>query len=282
MGTPSQQSPNPYLPHLATLVKVADEAPEIKTFAAQFQSQALADDFQFKPGQFIEVSVFGHGECPFGLARGPGRPGPLIFSVARMGKVTSALHGLSEGDTIGIRGPFGNGFPMEEHEGKSLVIVAGGIGMPPLRSVVEYALDHRDKYDRLLLIYGARTPELLCYKELLREWDASPHIEVVVTVDEGDENWTGRVGVVTVPLGEIAPSPQNAVAYTVGPPIMLRFVIKTLLGIGFGAEQIYASLEARMKCGLGKCGRCNVGPKLVCLDGPVFSQAQLERLGASF
>ena len=282
MATARQQADNPYVPHLATVVEVTDEAAEIKTFAAEFHDQPVADGFHFKPGQFIEVSVFGHGECPFGLARGPDRPGPIIFSVAKMGKVTSALHGLSEGDTIGIRGPFGNGFPMQEHEGKSLIIVAGGIGMPPLRSVVEYALDHRDKYDRLLLIYGARTPELLCYKQLLKQWEAAAEIEVVLTVDEGDDGWTGRVGVVTVPLAEISPSPQNAVAYTVGPPIMLRFVIKTLLDIGFAAEQIYASLEARMKCGLGKCGRCNVGPKFVCLDGPVFSQAELQRLGATF
>ena len=282
MATARQYAANPYVPHLATLVKVADEAPEVKTFAAEFQDEAVANSFRFKPGQFIEVSVFGHGESPFGLARGPDRPGPIIFSVAKMGRATRALHGLSEGDTIGIRGPFGNGFPMQEHEGKSLVIVAGGIGMPPLRSVVEYALDHREQYERLLLVYGARTPELLCYKELLGEWEAAPEIDVVLTVDRGDDVWTGRVGVVTIPLAEISPSPENAVAYTVGPPIMLRFVIKTLLDIGFAADQIYASLEARMKCGLGKCGRCNVGPKFVCVHGPVFSHAELQRIAASF
>jgi NAD(P)H-flavin reductase len=273
---------NPYLPRLARLESIEDEGPGLKTFHAEFLEDATGNGFAFKPGQFIEVSVLGVGESPFGLAKGPDRPGPLRFSVAKLGRVTTALHRLSPDDIIGIRGPFGNGFPMAEHEGKSLIIVGGGVGLPPLRSVVEYALDHRDRYDRLMLFYGARQPELLCYKDLLREWDESPDIETVLMVDQGDENWKGRVGLPTQFLAEIRPSPENAVAYMVGPPVMMRFVTLTFLELGFGPEQVFLSLEARMKCGIGKCGRCNCGPAFVCLDGPVFSYAKLCELGESF
>jgi len=269
---------NPYQPHLAVLERIDEEAPGIKTFYAALQEPEVAESFTWQPGQFLEASVLGVGEAPFGIAKGPGRPGPLMFSVARMGAVTCALHGLSPGDHIGIRGPLGRGFPLPEHEGKNLYIIAGGIGLPPLRSVVEYALDHRGKYERLVLVYGARSPELLCYKDALEEWSKRPDLDVHLTVDRVGDGWQGHVGVVPTYCEELGLDPQNAVAYTVGPPIMIHFAIVSLTRLGFGPDQIFPSLEAKMKCGLGKCGRCNVGSKLVCLHGPVFSFRELQAL----
>jgi len=279
MAAAPEMIANPYLPHLATLESVVEEAPGIRTFRANFNDGTVGQSFYYKPGQFIEVSVFGVGECPFGLARGPDRMGPVMFSIARMGKVTSALHRLRAGDTIGIRGPYGNGFPVDQWRGKNLHIIAGGIGLPPLRTVVEYALDHRDDFGEVTLVYGARSPELLVYKDTLQEWVADDRIKVHLTVDKRDETWDGHEGFVPQYCEELALAPDNAIACTVGPPIMIFFVVKTLTGMGFTDDQIIASLEARMKCGVGKCGRCNVGPKFVCLDGPVFSYRELKELG---
>jgi sulfhydrogenase subunit gamma (sulfur reductase) len=270
---------NPYFPHPAVLEDIVEEGPGLKTFLARFQEDAVAEAFRPMPGQFLECTVYGVGEAPFGVACYNPNGGPIRFSVQKMGKVTSALHGLSPGDTIGLRGPYGRGFPVQQDEGKNLFIIGGGIGLPPLRSVVEYVLANRGKYGKVLLVYGARSPELLCYKDALREWEASPDIEVALTVDKGDETWSGHEGFVPQYCTELGLSPANAVAYTVGPPIMIKFVIAELTGLGFTPEQIIVSLEARMKCGIGKCGRCNVGPKFVCLDGPVFSYAELLVLG---
>lgn len=266
---------NPYLPHLARLDLVRDEGPGLMTFEASFLDSEIAQSFTYLPGQFIECSVFGLGEAPFGIAScaGPGRP--VRFSVQKMGKLSGGLHGLSAGDTIGLRGPFGNGFPMEAHKGKNLVIVAGGIGLPPLRSVVEYVLEHRGDYGEMLVVYGARNPGMLTYKDKLDEWAASSEMRLALTVDKGDETWSGHEGFVPQYVEELAPSADNAVLYTVGPPIMIHFVLLALKNLGWPPEQVYASLEAKMKCGFGKCGRCNIGPKFVCMDGPVFSQAEL-------
>ncbi len=164
---------------------------------------------------------------------------------------------------------------MLEHRGRNLVIVAGGIGLPPLRSVVEYVLEHREDYGRVLVVYGARNPSMLAYKDRLAEWQASDQLELALTVDKGDESWTGHEGFVPQFVEELAPSPDNSVLYTVGPPIMIHFVLLALKNLGWPPEQVFASLEAKMKCGFGKCGRCNIGPKFVCMDGPVWSQAEL-------
>lgn len=269
---------NPYLPHLCTLVSIRSEGPGLMTFEAAFKDPEIAASFDYMPGQFIECSIFGAGEAPFGIASAAAPNRPVRFSVQKMGRVTSALHGLSEGDTIGLRGPFGNGFPLKEHVGKNLVIVAGGIGLPPLRSVIEYVLEHRGDYGKMMVIYGARSPGLLTYKDKLDEWGASSDLDLKLTVDKGDETWTGHEGFVPAYLEELAPSFDDAVLYTVGPPIMIHFVLVALKKLGWPPEQVFASLEAKMKCGFGKCGRCNVGPKFVCQDGPVFSQAELATL----
>ena len=274
----SHHTKNPYLPHLAALQVVRDEGPGLMTFEAAFQDPEIAETFTYMPGQFLEVSVFGQGEAPFGLASCAGPNRPVRFSVQKMGRVSGALHGLSVGNVIGIRGPFGNGFPMLEHRGKNMVIVAGGIGLPPLRSVIDYILEHRADYGEVLVVYGARSPSLLAYKDKLEEWGQSDQLKLALTVDKGDETWTGHEGFVPQYVEELAPSPENAVLYTVGPPIMIHFVLLTLKNLGWPPAQVFASLEAKMKCGFGKCGRCNLGPKFVCMDGPVFSQEELLKL----
>jgi sulfhydrogenase subunit gamma (sulfur reductase) len=265
----------PYVPHLATLQLVRPEGPGLMTFEVAFSDPQIAETFTYMPGQFIECSVFGFGEAPFGIASCAGPNRPLRFSVQKMGRLTVALHGLSVGDTVGIRGPFGNGFPMVEHKGKNLVIVAGGIGLPPLRSVIEYVEENRADYGSVKIIYGARNPDMLTYKDKLEEWGQNQALELYLTVDKGDETWTSHEGFVPQYVEELAPSHENAVLYTVGPPIMIHFVLLALKKLGWPPEQVFASLEAKMKCGFGKCGRCNVGPKFVCMDGPVFSQAEL-------
>ncbi len=269
---------NPYLPHLATLTLVREEGPGLMTFEAQFQDPETAQTFTYLPGQFLEISVLGAGEAPFGIASvaGPGRP--LRFSVQKMGLVTTALHGLSEGATIGIRGPFGNGFPVLEHKGKNVLIIGGGIGLPPLRSVIEYLRENCHDYGEVCIIYGARNPQMLCYKECLLDWGQDEAFDLKLTVDKGDEDWEGHEGFVPSYLEELNPPADNAVAYTVGPPIMIKFVLQAFDKLGWPRNQVFASLEAKMKCGFGKCGRCNVGPKLVCLDGPVFSAEELQGL----
>ena len=269
---------NRFLPHVATLTTVREEGPGLITFEALFQDPEVAQTFTYMPGQFIEVSVFGVGEAPFGVASvaGPGRP--IRFSVQKVGLVTTALHGLSVGATIGLRGPFGNGFPVLEHRGKNIFLVGGGIGLPPLRSVIDYLREHCAEYGEVTVIYGARSPQLLVYKECLLEWGQCEDLDLCLTVDRGDETWEGHEGFVPSYLEELNPSPENAVAYTVGPPIMIKFVLETFDKLGWPRKQVFASLEAKMKCGLGKCGRCNCGPKLVCLHGPVFSAEELADL----
>lgn len=273
---------NPYLPALATVEQITQETWDTRTFRVALVDPAEREAFSYLPGQFLEVSAFGIGESPFGFSSTPSRPGFLEFSVKRLGQVTSALHELEQGTTIGVRGPLGNSFPCQQIRGKRLVFVGGGIGMAPLRSLINYCLDHRADYGPALIIYGARTPGDLCYRQDLEDWAKAPEAELKLTVDRGDDGWTGHVGFVPAYLAELAPSPEGAVAITCGPPIMIKFVLQELTKLGFTPEQIVTTLEMKMKCGIGKCGRCNVGDKYVCLDGPVFTYAQLRQMPAEY
>ncbi len=267
---------NPFLPYTGTLVETRDLAEGIKLLRVHLEDEAGRAAFaDYKPGQFAFVSAFGVGEVPFGLAGTPARSQELEFAVARVGTVTSALHGLEEGTPVGVRGPMGNWFPMENFRGKNVVIIGGGIGFAPLRPVIQYALDHRVDYGHLTILAAARAPNLLVFREEYEEWAAAPDTEFHVTVDVGDETWRGNVGLVTELQAKVSPSPENAIAVTCGPPIMIKFVTQLLQKQGFFPEQIYTTLEMKMKCGLGKCGRCNIGERYVCTDGPVFSHAQI-------
>lgn len=273
---------SPYIPELATIVETFDETPDIKTFRVVLQDPARMAAFRFEPGQVGQLSVFGTGESTFVINSPPTRMDHLQFTVMRVGELTHRLHTLKEGDPVGLRAPLGNHFPYQDMKGKDIVFIGGGVGMAPLRTLLLFMLDNRADYGKITLIYGARTPEHLCYKEELKEWAERGDLQVELTVDNPDKNWTKRVGVVPAVLTELGTSPENAVAVTCGPPIMIRFTLQALEKLGFKDEQIVTTLERRMKCGVGICGRCNIGEKFVCVDGPVFTQAQLRQMPQEF
>ena len=272
---------NVYLPKIAIMDRVVEEIADVKTFYWHFEDPAEQAAFRkFLPGQFAQVSVFGAGEFPASLPPSPTEE-ELFFTVRRVGNVTAALHQLQPGDKFAVRGPYGNGFPMNQYFGQNLLFVAGGIGLIPLRSCLNYALDNRDRYGKIQLFYGARGLKDLMYLGALREWEMTRGFECYLTVDRADDQWTGHVGVVgslfrkpgvTVPV-------ENTTAFVCGPPIMFRFVIRDLLGMGFQDTNIVSTLERYMKCGVGKCGHCCIGLAYVCADGPVFTYEQIKRLG---
>ncbi len=269
---------DPFIPYLATVQSVVDLTPDVKLFTVEFNDPAVRESFTYRPGQFAFVSVFGMGEVPFGITSVAQRNEGLQFAVRRVGTVTNALHEVREGDTVGVRGPFGNSFPLEDYEGKNIFIIGGGIGMAPLRPVINTVLDRRDSYGDLLIINGARTPQDLVFAPEFDVWAQSPRTKVELTVDRGDDNWTGRVALVPDVVRDIKPSPENMIAITCGPPIMIHFTLQALKELGFADRQIVTTLESNMKCGLGKCARCNVGDKYVCKDGPVFDFEQISQL----
>jgi NAD(P)H-flavin reductase len=267
---------NPYLPHLMKIEKVIIETPNIKTFHFNFKDEELKEEFNFKSGQFAEYSVFGAGESTFCISSSPTRKDHLEFSVMNAGRVTNEIHNLEFGDEIGFRGPFGNFFPIEDLKGKNLVFIGGGIGLAPLRSLIWNVFDNRKDYKDVTIIYGARSPNDLSFKYDLKAWEEEKTINMNTTVDRGDESWSGRVGLVPHVLEEIAPPSSNSVAITCGPPIMIKFTLQSLEKLGFTPKQIITTLEMRMKCGIGKCGRCNIGNIYVCKDGPVFTYEQIQ------
>jgi len=273
---------NPMVPYLGRLVEVKDLAAEIKLFAVGLLnggSQAFA---AYQPGQFAFLSAFGVGEAPFGIASTTERGDVLEFAVQRLGSVTTGLHELGPGDIVGVRGPLGNHFPLEAFIGKNLILLGGGIGGAPLRPVIHSVLDHRADFGHFTILWAARHPSLLVFTDEYDEWRAAPDTELHLTVDQPDQVWDHNVGLITELLEKVAPSPENAVAITCGPPVMIYYANKLLGKLGFTPEQCYVTLEARMHCGLGKCGRCNLGEKLVCVDGPVFSMAEVGGLMESF
>lgn len=275
-------SANPYMPMLGTIIETYDETPDVKTFRVVLKDEAAMAAFRFQPGQVAQLSVFGTGESTFVICSPPTRMDYLQFSVMRVGELTHRLHTLREGDPIGIRGPLGNHFPHADMKGKDIVFIGGGLGLAPLRTLLLFMLDNRQDYGNITLVYGGRTPEHLCFKDELKEWAERGDMRVELTVDTPDKGWTQRTGVVPAVLTDLAVSPKNAVAVTCGPPIMIRFTIQALEKLGFTDEQIVTTLERRMKCGIGLCGRCNIGEKFVCVDGPVFTQAQLKKLPQEF
>ena len=272
---------NVYLPKTAVLDRVVYEIPDVKTFYWRFEDPAEQQAFRrFRPGQFAQISLFGVGEFPASLPPSPTEE-ETFFTVRQVGSCTAALHQLEPGSKFAVRGPYGNGFPMQEYEGKNLVFVAGGIGLIPLRSCIIYALQHRDRYQQIQVFYGSKTPDELMYVPKLREWEHAAGLECHLTVDRATEGWTGHVGVV----GSLFHKPgvqvpvENTIAFVCGPPVMFRFVIKDLLGMGFAEKSIVSTLERYMKCGVGKCGHCCIGTAYVCLDGPVFTYRQIKHLG---
>lgn len=277
---------NPYIPIPVDVDKIITEVTtkDIKTFRFTFVNEEDEKAFQYLPGQFAELSIFGKGESPIGIASSPTDKGYIEFTVQKAGVVTSELHSLEEGARMGVRGPLGNTWPIDYLEGKNVVIVGGGFAFTTLRSLINYMTfeENRSRFEKITVVYGAREPGLLIYKDELARWEARDDVDMYVTVDRGDETWTGREGFVPAVCKEVAPSSENAVTVICGPPIMIRFTLPVFFDLGFSRENIYTSLEMRMKCGIGKCGRCNVGHKYVCKDGPVFSLAELDKLTGEY
>jgi sulfhydrogenase subunit gamma (sulfur reductase) len=272
---------NPYLPRRAKIESIKQETSGeriIKTFKVVIEDGAYREGFQHKPGQCAMLGINGVGESMISIASSPTQKEFLTFSIMKMGKVTSAIHALEAGEMITIRGPYGNKFPLEDWHQKNIITIGGGIGQAPLRSVIQYFLDKRSEYGKLNIIYGARTTADLCYREDLFELEQRKDIRVHLSIDVQETGWDRFVGFVPDNVLRIKPSPENAIAITCGPPVMIKFVIKNLLDLGFSDHQIYTTLENRMKCGIGKCGRCNVGSFYVCKDGPVFSYETLKQL----
>jgi sulfhydrogenase subunit gamma (sulfur reductase) len=271
---------NIYKPYLMQVEKITNEAPDVRTFRLKFINPEDAASFSFRAGQFGEYSVLGEGESTFCIASAPTRKEYIECTFRRVGRVTGALSRLEEGDTMSFRGPYGNIFPIEEWKGKNLLYIAGGIALPPMRCVIWNTVDLRQDYKDITILYGARTVADLVYKEELKEWTDRPDINLVTTVDPGGEtpDWKGEIGFVPTILEKMAPSSENTVAIVCGPPVMIKFTLPILSKLGFRDEDIFTTLENRMKCGFGKCGRCNVGKVFVCKDGPVFTLAQLKEL----
>jgi NAD(P)H-flavin reductase len=271
---------NIYQPYLMRIVESIDEAPGIKTFRLEFVNEEDNKNFNFKAGQFGEYSVFGEGESTFCIASSPTRKGYIECTFRESGRVTKALASKDVGDVIGFRGPYGNMFPIEKWYGKSLLFVTGGIALPPLRCVIWNDIDLRDKFKDITIVYGARSVQDLVYKNELEEWKNMGNIKVITTVDPGGEtpDWKGEVGFVPTVLEKAGLTSVNTIALLCGPPIMIKMSLPVLTKLDFTPETIYTTLENRMKCGFGKCGRCNVGMYFVCKDGPVFTFAQVNEL----
>lgn len=277
---------NPYLPYPMRIDRITIENNErdLKTFKVVFVDPEHEKTFDYIPGQFAELSVLGAGECPIGIASSPTEQGYLLFTVKKTGVVTGGLHNLNEGHVIGVRGPLGRPYPLARMKGKDVVIVGGGFAFTTLRALTRYLLDgaNRNDYGKITVIYGARSPGELLYKEELKAWEERKDLETAITVDKADADWKGREGFVPAVLEEVAPSSENALLVVCGPPIMIQFTLPVIAQLGFAPSDTILSLEARMKCGIGKCGRCNIGSKYVCKDGPVFTLEELKGLPAEY
>ncbi len=269
---------NPYKPMVCTVLEVIRETANIKTFRVGIDDPEVAKNFHFEPGQVGQLSVFGTGESTFVINTPPSVKDYLQFSVMMAGEVTTAIHNLSKGDKVGVRAPLGRPFPYDLWKGKDLFFIGGGIGMAPIRTIMMHCLEHKQDYGTISLLYGARSPQDLTYQYELDSWMANPDLNCTLTIDREAEGWPHKVGMIPNVLRELAPKADNCVAVLCGPPIMIKFTLMALDELGFSHENVYTTLEKRMKCGIGICGRCGIGGKYVCLDGPVFSQKELDEL----
>ncbi|MBL7173704.1 MAG: FAD/NAD(P)-binding protein [Desulfobacteraceae bacterium] len=278
---------NPYLPYPVRIDKIITETEDrnLKTFKFVFLNPEDEEKFAYTPGQFAELSIAGKGEIPIGIASSPTEKGFVTFTVNKTGVVTTYLHNMNEGDVMGIRGPLGIWYPWDEMEGKNVVIVGGGFAFTTLRSSIIYMIDpaNRSKFKDITVVYGARTPGMLLYKDELAQWEQRDDINMHITVDGTDDpDWKYNIGFVPTITEQKITSADNAIAIVCGPPIMIRFTQPVLEKLGFPSERIILSLEMRMKCGIGICGRCNIGDQYVCKDGPVFSLAQLKEMPSEY
>ncbi len=264
---------SPYIPEKATIKKITPLTETEKLFLLSLDS---GRSLGHNPGQFVEVSLFGIGEGPISISSPPTRDNTFELGVRAVGNLTKALHRLSVGDVIGIRGPFGHGFPLENLIGRDLLFVAGGIGLVPLRSLIKYSLEHRDAFGRIIILFGARSPKERLFTGELKEWSSRKDVEFLETVDRGDDSWKGNVGVITTLFKKITIDPRKTAVLIVGPPVMYKYALLEVKAREVPKSNIWLSLERRMKCGLGKCGHCQINNYYVCQEGPVFAYPQIE------
>ena len=275
---------NPYLPYPVRIEEIITETEDknLKTFKLVFLNPDDQEKFLYKAGQFAELSVAGKGEVPIGIASSPSEKGYLMFTINKVGLVTTTLHCMKPGDIMGIRGPLGNSYPWDILKGKNVVIIGGGFAFTTLRSAIVYMLDpvNRPNFKEIHVIYGARSPGMLLYKDELAAWEARDDINMHITVDSTeDPTWKYNVGFVpTITEQKAPPGNDDTYAIICGPPIMIKFTQPVLDRLGYCHDKIIMSLEMRMKCGIGMCGRCNIGKEFVCKDGPVFTLAQLNKM----
>lgn len=269
VGLAEPMAPRPFL-----VQSVLDELPDTFTLTLDPPDGS----FTFRPGQFTMLYAFGIGEVPISISGDPLRPEVLVQTIRRVGAVTGALQRLGPSDVVGVRGPFGKPWPIEDAEGRDVVFVAGGIGLAPLRPAIYHALANRDRYGRVVIVYGARNRRELLYPAQLHEWRSRFDVDVMITVDDAAGDWHGSVGVVTRLIPRAPFDPDNAATFVCGPEVMMRFTATELTGRGVAPDSIFLSLERNMKCAIGFCGHCQFGAHFVCWNGPVFRYEEIERL----
>lgn len=268
----------PFMPRRAVITDIMDETHDTKTFTFEFKDSRRG--MEFKPGQFVMLSMLGYGEAAISIASDMDDPSHLDLTIRKVGDVTGALFSLKEGDQVGIRGPYGNSWPLSDAEGKQLLLVIGGCGCGTLRPVILYHRNNPEKFKSLEILYGARTPGDIIYKKHYEEWNKIPNTRILLSVDRVPENtyWKHKVGVVTTLFEDIKTNPEEAFVFICGPEIMMKYSVIGLLKLGFNPDRIFCSIERRMKCGFGLCGHCQLGSKYVCKDGPIFSYTELKHL----
>jgi NAD(P)H-flavin reductase len=262
---------NLYFPIQGELEDVIEETPTIKTFVIRPEAP-----ISFRAGQFMQLTVPGLGEAPFTPSSSPAVTDKMEITILKTGTVTDVLHEMKAGDTVGLRGPFGQGYPLDKFEGKQVLLVGGGVGLAPLRSLIFALFENVDKIKRMSIKYGARMPEELLYRASYDEWSKKPKTDLTITIDVPARGWKGKVGLVTTLLDDVDVDKSNSYVVSCGPSIMLKFVTAKLVEIGFQPEQIYLSMNRKMSCGVGKCGRCEVGPYYLCKDGPDMNYAKVQ------
>jgi len=272
---------NVYQPYPATILEVKEETWDIKTFTLKFKDKAIQENFTFRPGQFVLASLFNCGEAAFSICSSPMSSNYLQLSIKKLGLLTGEIHRYTEGDEIGLRGPYGNGFPLELLSGSNVFFVGGGIGLAPLRSLILYMLSKRSEFGEITIFHGVRTPGDIVFKEDLEAWGRKEDVSVETTVYYRSPEWKGNVGPITDLWKKTTISPLNTKAVICGHPAIISYVFFDLLKMGFAEEDIISTLERNMKCGVGKCGHCTIGSKYACIDGPVFTYNEMKKLSLS-
>uniref|UniRef100_A0A7C9NU88 Oxidoreductase n=1 Tax=Muribaculaceae bacterium Z82 TaxID=2304548 RepID=A0A7C9NU88_9BACT len=272
---------NPYRPWPARITSITDLTATEKLFEFRLIDEAIREAFRHEPGQFVELSIFGVGEAPISISSSPSKHGFIELCVRRTGRFTEVLHTMQCGDIVGIRGPFGRGFPFEQMKGHDILLVAGGLGIAPLRSLINNVHDERSEFGKVTIIYGSKNPSEVMFRDQFEMWRHRKDFDLYLTVDHPDESWDGEVGLVTKPFEHLELDARHTYGAVCGPPVMYRFVIDEMRKKGIEYDHIYCSFERHMKCGMGKCGHCQIGHQYCCIDGPVFNYWEAKNIQGS-